>query len=76
MGSVFVHCHAGISLSASIVIAYLMKKKGYSLKGACDYASSKRGIIMPNIGFLVQLENYQKKLSLKHKSVYALAKVV
>lgn len=74
-GSVFVHCRAGISRSAAIVIAYVMKKKGYSLKGACDYVRAKRGIILPNRGFLKQLENYQKKLSLKHKMAYAFSKI-
>ena len=75
-GSVLVHCAAGISRSATIVIAYIMKKKGYSLKGACDYASARRGVIMPNTGFLHQLEEYQKKLSVKHKIAYAFSKII
>jgi protein-tyrosine phosphatase len=46
-GIVFVHCQAGISRSASIVMAYLMAKESMSLKEAFLHTKAKRH----NIGF-------------------------
>lgn len=53
-----VHCFAGISRSATIVISYLMKHYGMSLSEALQYCREKRCIVCPNEGFLQQLEKY------------------
>ena len=54
-GIVFVHCFAGASRSATIVIAYLMKERGMSLREAYRFVKSKRCFINPNEGFVKQL---------------------
>ena len=54
-GTVFVHCHAGVSRSASIVIYYMMKTQRWSYIQAFQYVKSKRDIINPNQGFARQL---------------------
>lgn len=59
--SVFVHCFYGVSRSASIVIAYLMKKKKWQFERALFEVKEKR-IINPNCGFIRQLQNYEKVL--------------
>jgi dual specificity MAP kinase phosphatase len=59
-GNVFVHCHAGISRSSTIVISYLILKKKYTYDKAYSLVHSKRPIIKPNSGFdniLRQLKN-------------------
>nr|XP_018629364.1 dual specificity protein phosphatase 1-like isoform X3 [Nicotiana tomentosiformis] len=61
-GGVLVHCFAGKSRSATIVIAYLMKKHGMSLSEAFQLVKSKRPVISPNAGFMIQLQNYDKAL--------------
>ncbi|OIS98661.1 PREDICTED: dual specificity protein phosphatase 1-like [Nicotiana attenuata] len=61
-GGVLVHCFAGKSRSATIVIAYLMKKHGMSLSEAFQLVKSKRPVISPNAGFMIQLQNYDKTL--------------
>ncbi|CAD8106504.1 unnamed protein product [Paramecium primaurelia] len=61
-GSVLVHCAAGVSRSASIVIAYLMRNKGWTYSEAFSYVKSKRFVICPNSGFQRQLKNYEKQL--------------
>lgn len=55
---VLVHCFAGISRSASIVIAYIMKKYRWSYSKAYVFVKTKRPIVDPNFGFVVQLYNY------------------
>jgi len=55
---VLVHCRAGVSRSASIVIAYLMKYHNLSFSQAQNYLRSKRPIINPNAGFITQLLNF------------------
>ena len=62
---VFVHCMAGISRSASIMIAYLMKMKKYTLCEAYIHVKKCRPRISPNSGFLKELVEYEKKIFIK-----------
>ena len=50
-GTVLVHCYAGISRSASVVIAYLMREHGLPMIDAMQYVRKRRAIIYPNPGF-------------------------
>lgn len=59
---VFVHCHAGISRSASVIIYYLMKYKKMDFVKAYEFVKSKRDVIGPNLGFLGQLVKLSQKL--------------
>lgn len=61
-GKVLVHCQAGISRSAAVVIAYLMKEEGMSLRDAFFYVKSKRSQIGPNVGFFRQLTEFEVSL--------------
>lgn len=53
--SVLVHCWAGVSRSATLVIYFLMKKHKLPLEEAHGYVLNKRCIVNPNQGFLKQL---------------------
>ena len=64
IGSVYVHCLAGISRSATIVIAYLMKNGKMNFCEAAKYVQSQRSCIYPNFGFCKQLIEYEKELDL------------
>lgn len=57
---VYVHCVAGISRSASLVIAYVMKTRSMNYTEAYDLVSQKRRIVDPNEGFVRQLVLYNK----------------
>jgi protein-tyrosine phosphatase len=49
--SILVHCNAGVSRSASFVIAYYIKEHGMGYEEALAYVKSKRKSIWPNLGF-------------------------
>ncbi|KAJ8313801.1 hypothetical protein KUTeg_008362 [Tegillarca granosa] len=66
-GCVLVHCNAGVSRAATIVIGYLMKTKGMTYQQAFDYTKSKRPCICPNSGFRTQLATYEKMLKEESK---------
>lgn len=61
-GNVLVHCFVGRSRSVTIVVAYLMKKRGMSCSEALQHVKSKRSLAFPNSGFLLQLQNFEKSL--------------
>lgn len=58
----FIHCQAGISRSASFVIAYLMKTENLSSDDATKKVIEMRSKVAPNIHFCINLKNYEKKL--------------
>lgn len=57
-----VHCFAGLSRSATTVIAYLMIRKRMRLDDAYLLAKKGRPAIFPNKGFLDQLVRLDSKL--------------
>jgi len=59
-GGVIVHCQRGISRSATVVIAYIMSQLNYSFYDAADYVCERRPIVCPNLGFIKQLQLYEK----------------
>ena len=61
-GKVLIHCVAGVSRSASLCIAYLMKYHDMSLLDAYTHVKSRRPVIRPNAGFFRQLIDYEKRL--------------
>lgn len=67
IGNVFVHCFAGVSRSATIVIMYLMQRKEWPLEKAFQFVREKRMIIGPNPGFMRQLRNFEAKLVKERK---------
>eukprot|EP01083_Nonionella_stella_P071637 192562_1 len=65
---VYVHCYAGKSRSATIVIAYLMKNKGMSYEEAYCFTKERREVIQPNRGFTEQLKKYEQELKYQSAS--------
>jgi len=61
--AVYVHCQRGLSRSPSLVMAYLMLKKGYDLRGAYEYVKEKRANIGPRSNFIAQLCLLEKRLA-------------
>merc|ERR1712002_209057 len=60
---VLVHCHAGISRSSTISIAYVMMHMNQSMSQAYQFVKSKRPIIAPNLGFVGQLMEFEQFLN-------------
>lgn len=61
--AVLVHCQRGVSRSASVVIAYLMRYFGMTRDEAYKRAKSRRAVVAPNPGFWQQLQEYQTTLT-------------
>ncbi|KAL8597520.1 hypothetical protein ACOMHN_033391 [Nucella lapillus] len=58
-GGVLVHCQAGASRSATVVIAYMMRTNSLSKVAALEFVRSRRSIVSPNDGFLQQLDLFE-----------------
>ncbi|KAE8651269.1 hypothetical protein Csa_002640 [Cucumis sativus] len=59
-GSVLVHCFAGVSRSAAIITAYLMRNEQLSLEDALDSLRQSNEFVSPNDGFMEQLKLFEK----------------
>lgn len=59
---VLVHCHAGMSRSVTIILAYLMKYYHHTLDSAYEFVKERKSNISPNFGFMGQLLEYECSL--------------
>jgi protein tyrosine/serine phosphatase len=59
--AVLVHCRRGISRSATIVIAYVMRYARKTFEEAFEYVKQRREIINPNLGFVLALESFSAR---------------
>ncbi|EMD33015.1 hypothetical protein CERSUDRAFT_126495 [Gelatoporia subvermispora B] len=59
--NVLVHCQHGISRSASIVLAYLIRALGVSYSTAITFLRSKRACVKPNAGFVAALQEWSRQ---------------
>ncbi|MFS7933163.1 putative phosphoric monoester hydrolase [Helianthus anomalus] len=51
-----------VACCATVVVAYLMKTHGMSSSKALNLVKSKRSVVAPNAGFILQLQSYEKSL--------------
>ncbi|KAI8349522.1 dual specificity phosphatase, partial [Mortierella sp. GBAus27b] len=61
-GKVLVHCQLGVSRSASLVIAYVMKTMQYKLTEAYEFVKARSSVISPNMSLMYQLAEFGKTL--------------
>lgn len=61
---VLIHCHMGISRSATIVIAYLMKTLNMPYINVLAMVKTKRTIVDPCLAFTWKLMEFQKELGI------------
>jgi protein-tyrosine phosphatase len=62
-----VHCYAGRSRSATVVIAWLMRTRHLSMDDAFALVRSKRELVHPNVGFVSQLRDYERRIRNSHE---------
>lgn len=65
--AILINCQQGISRSASLVIAYVMKSSGMRAWEAYDYVKERAAHISPNIQFMGQLVEFEKWCVVKKK---------
>lgn len=56
--NILIHCFMGSSRSATILIGYIMKYKGYSRRDALNFLRDERELVNINIDFFEQLGRY------------------
>jgi protein-tyrosine phosphatase/rhodanese-related sulfurtransferase len=56
---VLVHCHAGMSRSVTVILAYLMKFFNHTLDSAYEHVKRIKSDISPNFSFMGQLLEYE-----------------
>lgn len=63
-GKILVHCQAGVSRSATVTIAYILKHSKMTVMEAYRHVKNKRVIIAPNFNFMGQLMEFEQCLNL------------
>lgn len=65
---VLVHCGAGVSRSASLCIAYLMRRFAWNAARARKHCQSRRSLVNPNDGFWRSLCAFEQVLGITDRS--------
>lgn len=65
---VLVHCQLGVSRSASMMLAYVMRTLRLPLHEAYAYVKSKSSVISPNMSLIYQLVEFEKTLNLPERT--------
>lgn len=65
---VLVHCQCGVSRSASLIVAYVMKSKNWGVHQAYQWVKDKSPGISPNMSLIYQLVDWARLLEEKEKS--------
>ena len=60
--NILIHCQAGISRSATLLLAYLLAASGCSLRQGLFILRRVRPQVQPNPGFMKALERYEKHI--------------
>ena len=60
--NILIHCQAGISRSATLLLAYLLAASGCSLKQGLHILRRARPQVQPNPGFMKVLERYERHI--------------
>lgn len=63
--TVYVHCNAGVSRSAAVVIAYMMQDQHLNFHEAYRILKEARPAVRPNDGFINQLKLYERELDIQ-----------
>lgn len=67
-GHVLIHCHASLSRSVALILAYAMRSRRLSLAEAAKLLKSKWDATWPNDRFVFELIAYEKELNSKAKA--------
>ena len=67
-----VHCGAGVSRSAALVIAYLMRRFTWPAERAREHARARRSLVNPNQGFWRQLCAFEAELGIRQRCAVVL----
>jgi len=68
LGGILIHCTAGVSRSATVVISYLMNIFFKPFWDCFQYLQKIRPCIQPNKGFISQLLNYETQVLQKRNN--------
>lgn len=60
-----VHCAAGMSRSICLIAAYLIAEEKMSINDAITYIKNRRAFAQPNSGFMIQLNEWAKKQTIR-----------
>ncbi|KAF5104786.1 hypothetical protein DV451_000377 [Geotrichum candidum] len=62
---ILVHCQCGVSRSASLIVAYVMRQNKWGLHHAYSFVKEKSPAISPNMTLIYQLMEWGKMLKLQ-----------
>ena len=58
----YVHCRNGVSRSAMVMAAYLMRRENWNREQALEFLRSRRPGVRPNPAFLALLSEWEQTL--------------